>query len=75
MLGFAAIVIDEDVPHDGEQPGFDVGAYVVLLAIGKCLIEGFLVEVVRGLAITREVDGKGLQEVGIGKEQIVEFKR
>ena len=75
LLGFAAVVVDEDVPHDGEQPGFDVGAYVVLLAIGKCLVQGFLVEVVSGLAVTRKVDGKGLQEVGIGKEQIVEFKR
>ncbi len=75
MLGFAAVVVDEDVPHDGEEPGFDVGADVVLLAVGKGLVEGFLVEVVCGLAVAREVDGEGLEKIGVVYQQIVEFKR
>ena len=51
LLGLATIVIDENVAHDGKQPGLDVGAHVVFLPIGKRFVECFLVEVVRRLAI------------------------
>ena len=73
LLGFAAVVVDEDIPHDGEQPSLDVGAHIVLVAVGQGLVEGLLIEVVRGFAVAREVDGEGLQEVGVRKEEVVEF--
>jgi hypothetical protein len=35
LFGFAAIVIDEYIPHDGVQPGFDIGAYMVLSLLAR----------------------------------------
>ena len=34
LLGFAAVVIYKNIPHDGVKPGFDICAYIIFILIG-----------------------------------------
>src|SRR5882724_7416209 len=33
LLGFTAVIIDEDIPHDGVKPCFDISAHVIFILI------------------------------------------
>jgi hypothetical protein len=73
LLGLTTVVIDENVPHDGVQPGFDIGADTVLLMIGQCPEHRFLQKIFRSLLIFRERHRKGLEELRILQQQLVEL--
>ena len=40
LLGCAAVVIDEDVAHDGIQPGLDIGAILGIFLVCQCPEQG-----------------------------------
>ena len=73
LLGFAAIVVDEDVAHDGVEPSFDVGTYTVLLLIGECTEHGFLYQVFGRLMIFREGHSKRPEVFCITEQKLIEF--
>ena len=41
------VVVDECIPHDGEQPSFQVGIFPEFVSIDQCLKHGILDEIAR----------------------------
>jgi hypothetical protein len=58
LLGFAAIVVDKNIPHNGVQPGFDICSHIVLVFIGQCPVQGFLEQIFGRLRISGKRDGE-----------------
>jgi hypothetical protein len=73
LLGFPAIIVDEDIAHNGKQPGLDVGAYIILFLVRERLEKGFLVKIIGGFTVPCQIDGKGLEKVRILKQNLIEI--
>jgi hypothetical protein len=73
LLGFAAIVVDEDIAHDGVEPGFDVGAYTVFFLVGERSVHGLLDQVFCRLMVFRKCNRKWPEILRISKQQLIEF--
>jgi hypothetical protein len=73
LLGFAAVVVDENIAHDGVEPSFDVGSYTVLLFVGEGPEHGFLDQVLGRLMILGQCNCKGSEVFCITEQQLVEF--
>ena len=60
---FLAVVVDEDVAHDGYCPGFEVGATAVFFGIREDAKDSILVEVVGIGHVARQLQCKSSQRV------------
>ena len=58
LLGFTAVIVDKNVPHDRVKPRFYVGANIVLILIGQRPIKGFLEKVFCCFRITGKRDSE-----------------
>ena len=52
-VGAKTVVVDEDVPHDGVQPSFDVCPFLEVVLVPKRLDKRFLDQVVGVVAVRR----------------------
>ena len=66
----AAVVVDEDVAHDGENPALEVGVVGILGLVGQGLDGGVLQKVVSVIAVGGEGHGE-VQEVGLKAHKLV----
>jgi len=73
LLGFAEIVVDEKIAHDGVEPGFDIGSYTVFLFVGERPEHGFLYQVLGRLMILGQCNCEGPEVFCITEQQLVEF--
>lgn len=67
------VVVDEDIPHNGEQPAFDVGAFTKIVFVAKRLQEGILNEVVRIFCVFGKTECEATEKISVGGEEGVEF--
>ena len=51
---YAAVVVDEEVAHDGENPAFEVGVFFILVFVVEGFESGVLHEVVGVVAVGGE---------------------
>jgi len=75
LLHLTTIVVDEDVAHDGVQPRFNIGTYIVFVFVRQRPVQGFLKQVLGSFAVAGKRNGKGLQEVRIALQHFVEIRR
>jgi len=52
------VVVDEDVPHDGIQPSFDVRPFLEVVLVAQCFDESFLDQVICVFAVTGKTHGE-----------------
>ncbi len=52
------VVVDEDVPHDGVQPSFDVGPFFEIVLVPQSLDESLLDQIVGVFTIAGETHGE-----------------
>ena len=69
------VVVNEDVPHDGVEPSFDVGPFLEIVLVAKGLDERFLHQIIGVFPIPGEAHGEPGQEFLMTGQQVVEFNR
>ena len=69
------VIVDEDVPHDGVEPPFDVGSLLEVVLVAKGFDERLLDQIVGVLPIPGEAHGETGQEILVTGQQVVEFNR
>jgi len=67
------IVVDEDVPHDGVQPPFNVGPLFEVVLVPQCLDEGLLDQIIGVFTITGKTHGETRKEILMRGQEVVEF--
>ena len=67
------VVIDEDVPHDGIQPSFDVRPFLEVVLVAECFDEGLLHEIIGILPVTGETHGEAGKEILMADQKVVEL--
>ncbi|MEY3156882.1 MAG: hypothetical protein RL257_902 [Actinomycetota bacterium] len=60
-LNLLAIVVDEDVLHDREQPGLEIGVWQELVPVGYRPESRLLIQILCVFRILRQIVGKGVQ--------------
>ena len=68
--GATAVVVDENVAHDGEHPSFEIGVLGILCLVVKRFEGGVLQKVVSVVAVTCEHVGK-VQQIALKSHQVV----
>lgn len=68
----APVFIDKGVFEDLEQPGFGIGAPVILPDKPVCLHIGVLHQIVGGIIVQREVESKGVQRINMREKFFLE---
>ncbi len=66
----AAIVVDEDIAHDGEDPTLEVGVLGVLLGVVESLEHGVLEEILGVIAVGGEHE-REVEKVGLKTHELV----
>ena len=69
------VVVDEDVPHDGVEPSFDVRSLLEIVLVTKSLDERLLHQIVGVFPIAGEAHGESGKEILMTCQQVVEFNR
>jgi len=67
------VVVDEDVPHDGVQPPFDIRSFFEIVLVAKGFHEGFLNQVIGILPVAGEADGKSRKKILVRNQKVVEL--
>src|SRR6059058_4112451 len=67
------VIIDKYIPHDGIKPGPDIGSGLVVVPVGKSLIQGFLAKVPGRLLVAGEGNGKRPECLRIIQDQAVKL--
>ena len=69
------VVVDEDVPHDGIQPPFDVRAFFKVVLVSQRFHKGFLHQIICVFTVTCEAHGETGKEILMRGQELVEFDR
>jgi len=67
------VVVDEDVPHDGVQPPFDVRSLLEVVLVAQSFDEGLLDQIVGIFSVAGEAHGKAREKVLVRDEEVIEF--
>lgn len=67
------VVVNESVPHDGHQPGPEVGMRLIVILVFKGFIRCFLNQIARGIFILGQVKGKIEQNLLLAAKKSGEF--
>ena len=67
------VVVDEDVPHDGVQPTFNVRALLEIVLVSQGFDESLLDQVIGIFSIPGEAHGKAGKEVLMRNQEVIEF--
>ena len=73
--GRCNVVVDEDVPHDGVQPPFDVRAFFKVVLVSQRFHKGFLHQIICVFTVTCEAHGETGKEILMRGQELVEFDR
>jgi hypothetical protein len=70
---FFAVVVDEDVLHNRENPCLEISVGLEFVAIVQCAIRSFLIQILGILHILRQIIGEGVQHACQSDQLAIEF--
>src|SRR6476469_9541133 len=66
---FPPVLVYENIPHNGEQPGFYIGTWMILISISEGFVECFLAKILGCLMVFCKRDSKWPKPFSIVQNQ------